>query len=476
MSLRDCLKDLNHSPNSFLIVAPKPSSSAVSIAVYKLVTTLNQKDLIEIQQPEHIVDRLLAYWNKHQSLGTVSSRDLRHCTFLLYQEGTSGTRIIDDNVFFDNVLAQVRTKWPQLAIRNLTYQYLDNYDPNSKVNSDIFGLISRAPDNRRPILLNAMYEYKLMSRRNGTNTLARSILESNDSIENLLDVRHMSGVLSQSSFAEHSFKVACDLVHKKYSRRHYVDQLIKWAGESDPKGGVRERYPKTTVELAKALLEPWAGRKDSPSPELEARIKNLMLGSLRDPRLPGSSPKWDDIPIARDVIKKWLNRVALTQFFEIVSETMNTSEEKRMWRSRKRFWSGYLQYIEDAWVVFGSSGKIRAKNHAHAKQDKSFQNHGTFLPGTGSVASTHACIILKIGDIVIAEWSHNGKCRTWPYNSSDVPSLYESGYDVYSLKYGQWEQIHGGDKGGNWQDKVSRHIRYETGVSVSRSVYFAPDN
>ena len=27
----------------------------------------------------------------------------------------------------------------------------------------------------------------------------------------------------------------------------------------------------------------------------------------------------DDIPIARDVIKKWLNRVALTQFFEIVS-------------------------------------------------------------------------------------------------------------------------------------------------------------
>jgi hypothetical protein len=70
---------------------------------------------------------------------------------------------------------------------------------------------------------------------------------------------------------------------------------------------------------------------------------------------------------------------------------------------------------------------------------------------------------MKIGDIVIAEWSHNGKFRLWRNSNKDKPDFYEPSYTGIALRdKSDDEVIHLG----NWVPRVEGKIKNETGISI----------
>ena len=84
---------------------------------------------------------------------------------------------------------------------------------------------------------------------------------------------------------------------------------------------------------------------------------------------------------------------------------------------------------------------------------------------------------MQISDFIIAEWSHNGKCRIWKNTEGskyEVPKLYNTliPYDAMELRMGaSFEQTHHASEHGTWQNKVEYFIRQHTNIKISFSEY-----
>src|SRR5262249_46073877 len=46
----------------------------------------------------------------------------------------------------------------------------------------------------------------------------------------------------------------------------------------------------------------------------------------------------------------------------------------------------------------------------------------------GDGNANHSVLLIRIGDLTFAEWSHNGKLRAWPNDSKNVPALFRAKY------------------------------------------------
>jgi len=145
---------------------------------------------------------------------------------------------------------------------------------------------------------------------------------------------------------------------------------------------------------------------------------------------------------------------------------------ERHWVYRKAFWKSYFkgEYISDAWVVFGPTGAQIAEQAFHKTGDESWRSFSRFGRGSG-FESNHAALILRIGDLVVVDWSHNGKCWIWNDSNPKAPSFYESGYGANQLRKARFGQVHGGSDRYSWQQKVAEHIRQHTGIEMTVTDY-----
>lgn len=224
-----------------------------------------------------------------------------------------------------------------------------------------------------------------------------------------------------------------------------------------------------TAATVDALLLPWGRTGISPPKVLENQIKDFLIAALGDPRFKRSAPRWRTISEeARSVLKHWLNRAAIMQFFDIVEEAMTDPAELRMWKYRRVFWTTYLNEVSDAWVVLGKKAIRIARDTAFRTKDSSFKQFGVFRTA-GAVAS-HAVLILTIGNLRIAEWSHSGKCRMWE-NLDHAPKPYEKDYAVYDLRHGEWEASHTSANTYGWQRVFAAQIRTYTGIRKHTSEF-----
>ena len=129
-----------------------------------------------------------------------------------------------------------------------------------------------------------------------------------------------------------------------------LERLLRWAVDA---GGVAA---KLRGPLADALLRPWLSR---PVPDpLKQRIQDFLLQHYGDPRT--KQHRWaaasDE---ARQVFRKWLARVALAQFLEVIDRLALD----RQWKYRRAFWTAYFDrdWVWDAQVAFGPGGAELAR-------------------------------------------------------------------------------------------------------------------
>jgi len=238
-----------------------------------------------------------------------------------------------------------------------------------------------------------------------------------------------------------------------------LERLLRWAVDA---GGVA---PKLRGPLADALLRPWLSR---PVPDpLKARIQEFLLQHYGDPRT--RPQRWTAASDeARQVFRKWLARVALAQFLEVIDRLALD----RQWKYRRAFWTAYFDrdWVWDARVAFGPGGAQLARELFGPDAPFATLVRG----GRKPIDRNHAVLVLRLGDLVIADWSHNGRCAIWREGDREAPSLLKPRYTSDDIDWSSADQswAHAGAANYTWQNNVRGFIAERTGLALHQREFW----
>lgn len=268
--------------------------------------------------------------------------------------------------------------------------------------------------------------WALWDRHKGPSRLAGALLSQPDA-RAVLSEAGLDGELELGEFVADALEAACEQAADQSGMAAVAagERLIA-VFEQITIGG-------TEAMLAWALLAPWLDQ--APPDAYRDRLTKLLVTRIGDPRL--QAAKWDAIasemrdpeaPRLIAMVRRWLTRRTVRQFFSVVGAT---TSDPRQWAAREEFWLAYLDdgAIDEAWFALG--------RQADALADGAIKNDGDLLYGEitgGGADPSHSALILSIGDVRVAEWSHNGSCRFWDAGDRQAPKLYQKQYYGMALR------------------------------------------
>jgi hypothetical protein len=295
-------------------------------------------------------------------------------------------------------------------------------------------------------------------RYDGTERLARSIIEGRRSPETLKELGQAAAYLRATA------REVLELIRQLLVSRQ-ISALELERGLSWLKGKCIARH------AAECLLLPFV--RENPEAAIQKVIKVALVSVLGDPRIQRGA--WATVqPEARMVLARWLAGESLDLFFGLLDKTAKDAH----WRYRRAFWESYYkdEYILDAWVVLGRD----ARSHARRLSLIDPAAAGRLKGGQTS----QSVLLLRLGGLVISEWSHDGCCWIWREDAK-APRFYEAEYAAEKLK-GRAAEIYSGDSWRyaksspvgirhsaasqfQWQTHVSQLIRDRTGIGMPTS-------
>lgn len=297
---------------------------------------------------------------------------------------------------------------------------------------------------------------------NGPANLAGHVLDDTRPVREVLRERGLGEWLQTGGYAEAAFAAALVDVPRRLrlsvSEARGLDlvrRTLEWAESSS--GDIQ--FPNLRAPVAEALLVPWL--QSAPPKAVERTITSFLLKAFGDPRM--QRTRWNGVnDSATNVFKRWLTGATLEAFIRVIERVA----EKDHWKYRKAFWMAYYRagHVLDAWVVLGPEAKWISREFADLKG----QSAELIKP----LQSNHSVLLLRIGNLVVADWSHNGKCRVWREGDLYAPKLYRTKYEAGDLRAAtDFEVVHHGSSAGGWQLKIHDHIRGLTGIRLSSSNY-----
>lgn len=309
-------------------------------------------------------------------------------------------------------------------------------------------------------------KYPLFDPKRAVQKVAADVLLARSNHRNIIEDLGLDAVgRNRSGFEEAVFRAVCRLVSGMLGAeaRDHQRSIINWAQ-------VREHtmaFPKAWPEFASALFLPW--QHETPAKDHQNRVMDAALQFAGDPRI--TPLRWkaveESFGSAYATVLRWLTESSVKQFFDIVSEMLG-GNDYAMWQARRKFWTDYLDagHIEAAWVAFGSTGAEYALHTARTSGDPSLKMFGRISSGTGK-SPQHCALLMKLGDLTIAEWSHNGSCRFWPRGSDKAPALFRMGKhggDYHARELMNAPEAISHHPG--WQARFASKIREHTGVRI----------
>jgi hypothetical protein len=231
-------------------------------------------------------------------------------------------------------------------------------------------------------------------------------------------------------------------------------------------------FPHHKTEFANALLLPY--RAANPPADVQAETLAVLLRAIGDPR--SRAALWRSMEDAARIARRWLTKESINQFLDVVDAVA----DDRMWPWRRKFWNAVFDtkgsdgqsIVQEAWVVFDDVGYTQARRMG--LKDISV---GRFV--RGAVQSGQSVLLLRIGRMVIAEWSHSGKVRIWyDAESQGAPRLYSASYTASELRQGRdgsscdWDRAHMSPESYAWQNALADKLHELTGMRVSRAKYW----
>jgi len=296
-----------------------------------------------------------------------------------------------------------------------------------------------------------------------SNTVGFDLLNKAITIEEYLKGKRLSRELIQSQFSNNIVKGMIDRTADKFPR--FLRQTLKQLKIENLDGNVINRS-KSMIRYAASQLLLAAG-VDCDVNEKEL-LRSSLINYLRDPRISINRTNWEGVdPKSINIFRQWLSQRDIEFFFEVVSETENFITNVTHWRYRKKFWEAYLPYIDDTWVVMGSTARRIARNLI-TRQNRSDADFG-HLKGA---QSNHSVFFIRIKGYDIVEYSHQGATRFWRVNNS--PLIFRKHTvnvddfrrnDTTSL----WKLNHFNSEYYYWQRDLENWFRFNLGITPVKS-------
>ena len=290
---------------------------------------------------------------------------------------------------------------------------------------------------------------------------AKDYLQNSLNAKNFLFKLGLDEQFEASNYTQEIFDAIISEVEKNIINILVADLFFDKLKDFSIKEHKKLRYPQKKCILIESLLRPW--KEKSPPVELRKKILEFLVINFLDPRTNEGRSNWVGVNDGSiKIIRRWLAGVTLEQFFQIIDSTA-----KKQWLYRRQFWKSYYDagYLDDAWIALGKISQIEAQS---AYGDELI---AATIQGYG-VKPDHSVLILKIGELTICEWSHEGKCRIWHSNNKKSPRLYENIYLAQNLReFDDFKLPHQNSKQYTWQKKLSDHIEYHTGIKISKLKY-----
>lgn len=267
------------------------------------------------------------------------------------------------------------------------------------------------------------------------------------------------GILLGGGFAMCVFREICEDLSKQHTpeRLSCFFQLIpeSFADKADERVQIAES---NLPFIAKALLYPYIERE--PDDELRLQIIDTLVRLYKDPRL--NATGWAEVDSDLvSILLRWLT----AESFEMLMEVLNSSNQSMQWRSRERFWRRYIQkgYVKEAWVAFGPDAERQAAKLIRSGELRSRGSFGVL--DRSQIQGHHSVLLMRIGDLTISEWTHDGKVRFYRSRNSAAPALYKLRYNPDVLR-GDTKTDHYKVHLGDWQYDVAQYIREVTGLRI----------
>lgn len=319
-----------------------------------------------------------------------------------------------------------------------------------------------AKQDRRVITLERVLRNFLL-KADGPARLAKVVVMNERSIIEEMTAAKLTGELQAGGFSRACFTEMYRHIQKELEAERLttidLKRFLDYAAH-----GEDLRYPAARADLANCLLEPF--REEEPRAEIKGAIQGFLLRHVHDPRL--NPARWVGVSeAARGVMMRWLVGATLEDFFHVLDRTAPGTEQGRRWTYRKAFWGAYnkKRLISDAWIALGPDAKDLIKRTGSSD----VLRYGK-LEGATNV---DCLLLLQVGNLTVAEWSHTGSCRVWLSTNKTKPDLYKWRYFKSSIMSSSPDNAirHAGAQSGHWQHELAALIRYHTGADVRQSDY-----
>lgn len=281
------------------------------------------------------------------------------------------------------------------------------------------------------------HRWQLWDALAGPKEIAAALLKAEDPAAMLREAG-IDGDLAQGKFVAEAIQHACQQVAvAQGDRAQALGQRLMSLFQ-------HLSISELDAELVIALMSPWTSTR--PAKSYVAFLSGFLTARFGDPRFEGAqwarveadisaSGHQADPKKLTNLLRRWLTEATVRAFFNIVR---TTTDRKDQWDAREAFWLAYMDSgsITEAWFAFGRRAEALAGRLAAAENVR-------FARVSGGADPSHSALIISIGDLRIAEWSHNGSCRFWPtrdavadprFKRVKAPELYQANYDGNLLR------------------------------------------
>ena len=319
-------------------------------------------------------------------------------------------------------LAIAEARRSRASLRRLIQVFVRDFDAKAPGVSDVARCIREelgaSDDPRLECWRAAQRDLQLFDPASGPRKLAASLLGNEEPGAVMSRYRLEEPILAGGRYlaaVEDVIRAATPELLRKHGTRA-LTRLIQILA---PDGQLR--FPARRADTARALLRAWLDARGEPASALQEHVRRLLLNWIGDPRL--SQQRWTEVGEQEtSLMRRWLARASLDLFFKLIDRQHPSGYH---WPYRRAFWFAYLEKeaISDAWLALGtdaynSAAAVRELGHAYGR-----------LVGE----ARQSALLLRIGPLVISEFTNIGKVRAWSADWTEAPQLGLREYSRYDL-------------------------------------------
>jgi hypothetical protein len=445
MYLRDVLKDFSKRQITRLKL---PNVTALEAACSKF-----QAKEVLTENAEERIRRILGSFSVRNA-ASLNYRDLRFITAAIGNNGLIGKLEVA------YILSEIERRDDPRLLRGVFNALLAAYRDKA-LRSQIRTFVAGHLEVLRPDVSSFCHQSRILEDDAHLQQLANEIALSSDPYTFCITKEINARILGSNYGTQ--LKLAAIREAVKSPNEQLLRKLIEWIFSGVRGTPIGDYY--------EAMLAPF--ESTMPHSDVQKLLISKLVEKFRDPRIhswPNLSGNNGDTRREKCIatIRRWLSIEYLDLFIQIIERTA----VDRQFRPRKAFWMQYFEKdkISDVTLVLASDADSAARRTRSRMVNAEYMQWAKL----GSALSDQSVLLMQLGDLIIAEWSHSGAIRFWRADAKSAPKFHLPEYLGYQLRRGSLKIKVGHGfrdaithhENGQWMRWASDAIKYHTGVSV----------